>query len=228
MYVIGLNKALIYVLSNAEEFPHEEFASKIYYNPPIRKFIVYVNEIKKTDATGNFVFYMKEPYLAWFQVFSKCIPIKAAGLVAFYKGNDSSKKVLMIKRRGIWDLPKGKVERNESYEETAIREFYEECGIPASVKIPEPLYLTRTYHIYTQNNMDFGKEVKWHAVLLNEKINEFKPQKSEEITEVKWVSREEYQIISVNTYPTIKDILYRFLVNDDEWGVDFYVPKPGY
>ncbi|MBW6481397.1 MAG: NUDIX domain-containing protein, partial [Bacteroidales bacterium] len=38
-------------------------------------------------------------------------------------------EILFIFRRGKWDLPKGKPEKEESIEETAIREVEEETGI---------------------------------------------------------------------------------------------------
>src|SRR3954469_24811116 len=50
--------------------------------------------------------------------------IEAAG--GFIEKND---EFLAIHRHGRWDLPKGKLEKNESYEEGAIRECEEECGI---------------------------------------------------------------------------------------------------
>ena len=52
------------------------------------------------------------------------------------------KKLLAIYRLGKWDLPKGKMERGESKEESAIREVEEECGI-SGLKIIKELQLPR-------------------------------------------------------------------------------------
>jgi 8-oxo-dGTP pyrophosphatase MutT (NUDIX family) len=52
--------------------------------------------------------------------------IKAAGGIV----QEPSGKILMIKRLGLWDLPKGKAEKGESDAETAVREIMEETLIP--------------------------------------------------------------------------------------------------
>lgn len=38
-------------------------------------------------------------------------------------------EILFIKRNGRWDLPKGKAEKRETIEETAIREVEEETMV---------------------------------------------------------------------------------------------------
>ena len=37
-------------------------------------------------------------------------------------------KLLMIFRRGKWDLPKGKLDKGETFERCAVREIEEETG----------------------------------------------------------------------------------------------------
>ena len=51
--------------------------------------------------------------------------IKAAGGLVKSAGNE----YLFIYRNDKWDLPKGKVEKNEKVKEAAVREVEEECGI---------------------------------------------------------------------------------------------------
>ncbi|MFT4602413.1 MAG: 8-oxo-dGTP pyrophosphatase MutT (NUDIX family), partial [Arenicella sp.] len=46
--------------------------------------------------------------------------IEAAGGLVEFKG-----KFLFIKRNGLWDIPKGKLEKGESIEEGAVREIEE-------------------------------------------------------------------------------------------------------
>ena len=38
-------------------------------------------------------------------------------------------EILLIYRNGVWDLPKGKIEFGESYEDAALREVAEETGV---------------------------------------------------------------------------------------------------
>ena len=52
-------------------------------------------------------------------------PLIAAGGVVVNPNNE----ILWIFRRGFWDLPKGKLDPNETIEACAIREVMEETGI---------------------------------------------------------------------------------------------------
>ena len=51
--------------------------------------------------------------------------IEAAGGLVFNEKNE----LLMIFRRGFWDLPKGKVDEGETLEQCAVREVQEETGL---------------------------------------------------------------------------------------------------
>jgi len=226
MYVVGIRNALLYLLSNAEEFEYEGYATKVFYTPPLRKFGKYIEEIIQLEESNTFVFYFKEPYMAWHYIFGQCICVRSAGLVVFYEDPEAySREVLMIYRRDKWDFPKGKIELNETPEECALREFKEECGVEDGIDISQLRFLTRSYYLIQQPGRNTGKEVKWFGVKLNHKIDKFNPQKDEDITQVAWIKKEEAPLVMVNTYPIIRDILFRFLIHDEEWGREFYTPK---
>ena len=53
----------------------------------------------------------------------------AGGLV------QSNQKFLFIKRQDVWDIPKGKLEKNEEVEAGALREIEEECGVELKNRI---------------------------------------------------------------------------------------------
>ena len=58
--------------------------------------------------------------------FKACFTIlEAGGGIVFNKRGE----FLVIERRGVWDLPKGKVDAGETIEEAAVREVREECGL---------------------------------------------------------------------------------------------------
>src|SRR5690606_26940289 len=65
--------------------------------------------------------------------------VKAAGGLVLKDG-----KILMIYRLGVWDLPKGKLDKGEKVKEGALREVEEECNI--SVELVEKL--PKTWHSY--------------------------------------------------------------------------------
>ena len=95
---------------------------------------------------------------------------------------------LLIKRNGIWDLPKGKVEKNEQIELAAIREVQEECGLKT---ISRDHYLGTTYHTYEMKGKNILKETYWYRMTCGNN-QELIPQIEEGITEVIWVNRQEF------------------------------------
>lgn len=119
------------------------------------------------------------------------IHLKAAGGV-LYETDATPTKVLLIKRNGFWDLPKGKLERGESIEECAVREVEEEVGAK-NVSIGS--YLCDTYHDYRANDQKYGKKTYWYSMPFGQHGFKFVPQKKEGITEVKWVELEEAKLM---------------------------------
>jgi 8-oxo-dGTP pyrophosphatase MutT (NUDIX family) len=112
-------------------------------------------------------------------------------------------EVLVIKRNGIWDLPKGKKEKGESSDETALREVSEECGIDPPVISK---FLTKTWHAYKIDGKSVLKETDWYEMKVNDGISTC-PQEAENITEIKWIRPENSGSIRSNTYPLILDVL---------------------
>ncbi len=91
-------------------------------------------------------------------------------------------EVLMIYRRGVWDLPKGKLDDGESIEECALREVREEVGIK---KLFMKGKLGNTVHGYSRKNKYKVKTTHWYQMETPER--EFTPQEEEDIEAVKWV-----------------------------------------
>lgn len=133
------------------------------------------------------------------------LPIKAAGGVVFsYNGMHTEPKVLMIFRNGVWDLPKGKVEKEELIEMCAVREVAEEVGsaMPAIVK-----KIGTTYHEYSDGQKLMGKTTYWYSMIFT-KSNNLKPQKEEGIEQVEWFEISE--AIEIAGYENIKQILKKY------------------
>lgn len=132
--------------------------------------------------------------------------ITAAGGVVYRKEKDSF-QVLLIFRRGVWDLPKGKVEEVESVRECAVREVAEEVGLQTLPAITHRL--TETYHEYEQSGIRFGKTTYWFAMKLESvPENGFKPQAEEDIEEVRWASLSKAK--SLVGYANLADVLQSF------------------
>ena len=128
--------------------------------------------------------------------------IEAAGGIV----QNKKKELLFIYRRKKWDLPKGKLEKNESPETCAAREIEEETGVKNLLlkhKIGE------TYHVYEENKTMILKTSHWFYFTSTGKQNTA-AQTEEDITEVKWIHTRNIKEPMANTYQNIKDILSVF------------------
>jgi 8-oxo-dGTP pyrophosphatase MutT (NUDIX family) len=109
-------------------------------------------------------------------------------------------ELLVIKRHGLWDIPKGKIEKGEKKKDAAVREVEEECGV--KVKLGEKI--GKTLHLYKMKGKYAFKYTHWYRMtILSEK--DMKPQKSEGIEDVRWMSQEE--VSKMDNYASITGIL---------------------
>lgn len=132
--------------------------------------------------------------------FLKLLPnVVAGGGKAFNAKNE----VLFIYRNNKWDLPKGKTERNESIEASAIREVEEETGVKG-LKIVKPL--PTTYHIFKRNGKHKIKITYWFEMITNFDGTLY-PQENEGITKVKWLDEAASKKALENSYANIKSLL---------------------
>ncbi|MGJ8744759.1 NUDIX hydrolase [Polaribacter sp.] len=118
----------------------------------------------------------------------------AGGLVL-----NANEDILFIFRNGIWDLPKGRIEKGEAIETAAIREVEEECGI-ANLTIIQPLITT--YHIFFQNGMKL-KKTYWF-LMTSDYDKKLTPQTEEGITKVAFKNEVDVTKALKNTYGNIK------------------------
>ena len=116
---------------------------------------------------------------------------------------DQHKQVLLIHRRGKWDLPKGKLDPNESIDECALRKVEEKTGLK-QVKLVEPL--TATYHVYDESGRHILKETHWYLMNADSK-QAFVPQADEQIDQIVWVKESGLIDYFNKTYPLIIDVL---------------------
>jgi 8-oxo-dGTP pyrophosphatase MutT (NUDIX family) len=128
--------------------------------------------------------------------------IAAGGLVL----NDK-KELLMIFRRGKWDLPKGKLDKGESIEDCALREVKEETGL-GNVKLGK--FAGLTYHEYfdTYLKQNLIKETHWFAMHAPG-MQPLVPQTTEDIEIIEWVDKNNIPGKLNNSYPNIIEIIDR-------------------
>jgi 8-oxo-dGTP pyrophosphatase MutT (NUDIX family) len=147
-----------------------------------------------------------DPKKAFTKYFKEYKKIKAAGGIVRRK-----EKYLIIKRNGLWDIPKGRIEKGEDRELAAIREIEEECGILAPTI---EAFITRTYHIFKYKGRDAIKTTFWYSLHYDGPKDTF-PQRIEGIKKAKWVTYEKLMNLRGNTYGSINQLLDDFESSED-------------
>lgn len=117
------------------------------------------------------------------------VPIIAAGGYVVRRGKRGV-EVLLIFRRGAWDLPKGKLDDGESVRQTAVREVAEEVGIKRkSLTVTADLGTTDHGYVWPRADAYAVKTTYWYAMTTT--ATRFKPEKREGIEAVDWAPWEE-------------------------------------
>lgn len=121
----------------------------------------------------------------------------AGGLVSNRRGD-----YLLIKRGGLWDLPKGHREAGEDVLTTALREVQEETGVK---ELEAGELICVTDHCYFRDSQWHLKHTWWYQMLYTNPVD-LTPQKEEDITKATWVARSSLPPFLKNTYPSIIEV----------------------
>jgi 8-oxo-dGTP pyrophosphatase MutT (NUDIX family) len=137
-------------------------------------------------------------------------PIIAAGGIVV----NPNKEMLWIFRRGFWDLPKGKLDLNETIEACALREVMEETGVSHLVLGDLIMTTTHLYHdMYL--NTEVEKTTYWYK-MTTDQLQDGIPQTEEDIEAIAWVKKEDIAPYLAKTYDTIKQVMASFLTSMNE------------
>ena len=131
--------------------------------------------------------------------FKKKIKVVKAGGGIVKNRNDET---LFIYRRNKWDLPKGKMDKGETIDQTALREVKEETGVKNLSIIG---FKMNTYHIFKKEKNFRLKVTSWYNMLSNYE-GKFIPESKEGISKVVWKNNKKIKKIK-NTFPNIKLLL---------------------
>jgi 8-oxo-dGTP pyrophosphatase MutT (NUDIX family) len=148
-----------------------------------------------------------DPEAEFKRIFSDFIKIKAAGGLVQRKG-----LFLMIKRKGLWDIPKGKIDKNEKKKAAAIREVSEECGIDGH-EISEKLVVT--YHTMKWKGRWALKRTDWY-MMKYKGPSKVTPQIKEGITKVKWMPEDYMLAVRGRTYGSINEVLDAYVAYSEK------------
>lgn len=112
-------------------------------------------------------------------------PVVAAGGWVVRRSAKGNVKLLLIKRRGKWDLPKGKMDPGETPVQAARREVSEEVGVKKKyIQILHPLGHTVHGYVWHKRGVFAVKTTHWFS--MTTEAREFIPEKAEGIDKVRW------------------------------------------
>ncbi|HSJ11659.1 MAG TPA: NUDIX hydrolase [Gillisia sp.] len=190
MYKVFVNDIPI-ILSTKKDYGEK------YTSFPIKtvKFKRIIRKINEGQLLYVNLYHEKEEKLLK-HLFKKLPVVTAAGGMVI---NDK-KEILFIYRNKRWDLPKGKVEKGETLEESAIREVMEETGIQ-DLKITG--FLQETYHVFRRKDKYRLKVTHWYEMHSNFE-GELIPEEKEGIKKVKWKNFEKTKKALTKSYSNIK------------------------
>lgn len=204
MYKIYINqKPLIFIsqdeLYNFKSRPNILVAK---YHGKTKFLLNYIDMLEKGTDLEAVVLFDLEAKLIYQDLKLITKPVKAAGGIVF---NDKSEMLVML-RKGFWDLPKGQLAAEETKEQAAIREVMEETGLK---RIELGVKAGKTYHIFTNKSGRNLKITQWYFM----KSNQVKlvPEEKENIVEVKWIDPVHF-FDDHHIYASIEDMLKKLEV----------------
>ena len=188
----------IYLISNQNLYIPKENTILASIRSEDEMHLLYDELVKKNHLTE--IYFYNEDFDQLYEYFISMFRIinAAGGLV-----KNEREEWLFIFRNGKWDLPKGKIEKGEAIKVAAIREVEEECGISKLSIIRE---LQSTYHTYHMEERAILKRTYWFEMSCSDS-SKLVPQLEEGITDVKWLSKKQLEMVLANTYESVKEVM---------------------
>jgi len=196
MYKVFLRDNVICFIS--PELAQEHLDTN-FCDPDFNKIQEILSTIDQDTQHTDFYFVTTDPEKLFIDFYSRMRKMAAAGGVIVNELN----QFLFIFRRGKWDLPKGKIDGEETEEQAAIREVQEETGVQ---QVAISSRLNSSYHVYSIGSEWILKETHWFVMKANSQEKVF-PQAEEGITEVRWVKPEDLKKMSEQVYRSLKSVV---------------------
>ncbi|MFD1096675.1 NUDIX hydrolase [Salegentibacter chungangensis] len=129
-------------------------------------------------------------------LFKKIKVVTAAGGLVYNEAGE----ILFIYRNKRWDLPKGKTEKDETIESSAVREVEEETGVEG---LEVTHFLRKTYHIFKRKGKFRLKVTHWYEMKTSYE-GELRPEITEGIEKAVWKNPEKTRKALTKSYANIK------------------------
>lgn len=205
MYKIYINGTPIFLtdIAGLEKTPNpDEKNMRVRFLGNPKLLLGYVDMLEKSQRFTSVTLFSENLQALKDNFFKHFKLIKAAGGLVL----NPKKELLMIYRRGSWDLPKGKIDSGETKEVAAVREVQEETSLK-NIQLGTLIY--ESYHTYrSKKNNRILKKTYWFEMYTSD--YQLIPQKEEDIEEACWKNFSAFLKTDPVIYGNIKDLLYIF------------------
>lgn len=210
MYEIYINDKRLILASREEvqkgtikkEIGHELMSVPYRGNP--KMFHAYIDALEKSSRMGEVVLYAEDVKALKRDFYSLYHKVPAAGGLVSNKRSE----LLFIFRRGVWDLPKGKIDAGEKKKEAALREVSEETGV-LDLRLGNKFAKTR--HTFSCKKNGFKRCLKlthWYEMFSEQE--QFTPQAEEDIEQVAWMQVDEFLQSDLPTFNSVRRLVLRW------------------
>ncbi len=127
--------------------------------------------------------------------------VKAGGGLVVKEG-----RILLIHRLGVWDLPKGKLKKDEDVAQGALREVEEECNVKVAILTELPA----TWHSYALKGTKILKKTSWYLMTCHDD-SLMRPQVEENIEEVRFCTPDEVIALMPDSYASVAFVVRHYL-----------------
>ena len=203
-YKVHFNGRVVNLMTSFPENPEQKYGLFHKYNGRNQLYKI-LHDFRRNKKIPSLLVVHPDMKKLWKRFKEYFVYIKAGG---GFVQNELG-EFLVIKRRGIWDLPKGKTAKHESIRTAALREVSEESGIK-HLEIVSLLHTT--YHAYSLRGRPALKKTKWFLMRSNSS-EKLIPEERENITKVKWISPDKAEKIFADCFPSVADVINKGLEN---------------
>ncbi len=205
MYKIYINEKPLILKESGKESKGVKTDKKTLVTPYLGKpkfFLPYIDMLSKNTKVEKVIIHHHDVKALKRDFFSLVQRIKAGGGLVLNEKDE----ILVIFRRGFWDLPKGKMEPGETKRKSALREVMEETGIK-DVRIEKKLL--KTYHLFNNKRGRAIKESHWYLMRTSDK--KLVPQHEEDIEIAQWISAEKFLNECKPMFKNIKEVVRQIM-----------------
>ncbi|MFN8280717.1 MAG: NUDIX domain-containing protein [Saprospiraceae bacterium] len=207
-YEIYVNDRLLMLLheDELESLPSDPEALVTPYQGQAKTLFQYLDLLENSPRFNKVVLFSNDTRSVYQDLKNLLVYVPAAGGVI----ENNSGEILMIYRRGFWDLPKGKLDQGEKFMMAALRECEEETGLHG---LELKSKIGKTFHFFRdKNQIRCIKKTQWYH-LAYAGIDPPKPQAEENIEVCEWV-KPQASLLKKPVHVNIQLIVNLFLAKD--------------